>query len=89
MNTKENWVTQRHRQRDQNIVSKSTRKKAVNILMVSLVGSCIFMLITYLLGLKLGQLFTLSYSLNIILNCNSLLGVNFNINPSGFLVELD
>lgn len=89
MDAKDNWVTQRSRQRERNIVSWSARKTAVNILMLSLVVSCIFMLITYLLGLKLGQLFTLSYSFNIILNCNSLLGVNFNINPSGFLVELD
>lgn len=89
MDAKDNWVTQRSRQRERNIVSWSARKTAVNILMLSLVVSCIFMLVTYLLGLKLGQLFTLSYSFNIILNCNSLLGVNFNINPSGFLVELD
>ena len=71
------------------VYSGVQEKMAVNILMLSLVVSCIFMLVTYLLGLKLGQLFTLSYSFNIILNCNSLLGVNFNINPSGFLVELD
>lgn len=89
MDAKDNWVTQRSRQRERNIVSWSARKTAVNILMLSLVVSCIFMLVMYLLGLKLGQLFTLSYSFNIILNCNSLLGVNFNINPNGFLVELD
>jgi hypothetical protein len=48
-----------------------------------------FMLIMYFLGFNLGQLSILSYSFNVILNWNSLLGVNSNINPCGILLELD